>query len=151
MGLKKGSKISLIMGAVSGILVFLGVWLLTFSPKVAWIFLTCLNVLLSLSFISRLIKTRKFMPSGMLLLITLAVLIFCLMHHLLMPNKFPSKEPEINMFVKLFNLGSIIFVLALLGFWLDQKFHTLPLWTIIGIALGMLYSFYEAWQIHQEK
>ena len=78
LGLKKGSKISLVMGVGSGILVFVGLWLLTFTPKVAWIFLTCLNLLLSVSFISRLIKTRKFMPSGMLLLIALAVLIFCL-------------------------------------------------------------------------
>jgi uncharacterized membrane protein (UPF0136 family) len=78
LGFKKGSKISLIMGLSSGILVFVGLWLLAFTPKVAWIFLTCLNVLLSVSFIWRLIKTRKFMPSGMLLLITLAVLIFCL-------------------------------------------------------------------------
>ncbi len=54
------------------------------------------------------------------------------------------------MLVKLFNLGSIIFILALLGFWLDQKFQTLPLCTMIGIALGMAYSFYEAWQIHKQ-
>ena len=80
MGLKKGSKISLVMGLVSGILVLLGVWLLTFTAHVAWIFLTCLNVLLVASFTSRLIKTRKLMPSGMLLLITLSVLIFCLIH-----------------------------------------------------------------------
>ena len=80
LGFKKGSKISLIMGLGSGILVLLGVWLLTFTPKTAWAFLTCLNVLLSLSLISRFIKTRAFMPAGMLLLVTLAVLTFCLIH-----------------------------------------------------------------------
>jgi uncharacterized membrane protein (UPF0136 family) len=80
LGFKKGSKISLIMGLGSGILVLLGVWLLTFTPKTAWAFLTCLNVLLSVSFVSRLIRTCKFMPSGMLLLITLSVLIFSLVH-----------------------------------------------------------------------
>jgi len=78
MGLKKGSKISLIMGLASGILVLVGAWLVTVAPKPAWIFLVSLNALLALSFISRLIKTRKFMPSGMLLLITLAVLAFCI-------------------------------------------------------------------------
>jgi uncharacterized membrane protein (UPF0136 family) len=78
LGFKKGSMISLIMGVSSGILVFAGIWLLTFNSKGAWIFLTCLNLVLSVSFTSRLIKTRKFMPSGMLLSITLAVLIFCL-------------------------------------------------------------------------
>jgi uncharacterized membrane protein (UPF0136 family) len=80
LGFKKGSKISLIMGGSSGILVLLGAWILTFKPHAAWIFLTCLNVLLSLSFISRLYKTRAFMPAGMLLLVTLAVLTFCLIH-----------------------------------------------------------------------
>lgn len=80
LGFKKGSKISLIMGVSSGILIFVGLWLLTFTPRIAWIFLTCLDVLLSLSFISRLIKTRAFMPSGMLLLIALAFLFFCFVH-----------------------------------------------------------------------
>jgi uncharacterized membrane protein (UPF0136 family) len=85
-GFKKGSKISLIMGLVSGVLVLVGVWLLTFTPRVAWIFLTCLNTLLSVVFLLRLCKTIKsakskqlgLLPSGMLLLIALAVLIFCL-------------------------------------------------------------------------
>jgi len=80
LGFKKGSKISLIVGAVSGALVLLGVWLLTISSHPAWIFLTCLTAFLSLSFIIRLIKTRKLMPSGMLLLITIAVLVFCCTH-----------------------------------------------------------------------
>jgi uncharacterized membrane protein (UPF0136 family) len=80
LGFRKGSKISLIMGLGSGILVLVGVWLLTFAPRVAWIFFSCLNLLLSVSFISRLIKNRAFMPSGMLLLIALAVLVFCLAH-----------------------------------------------------------------------
>ena len=80
MGFKKGSKISLIMGTVSGILVFLGLWLLTFNHKIAWIFLSCLNALLTASFASRLIKTRNFMPSGMMLVIVLLALIFCLLH-----------------------------------------------------------------------
>ena len=80
MGFKKGSKVSLIVGTLSGAFVFIGVWLLSFDPKIAWILLTCLNFILSVSFISRVTKTRKFMPSGMLLLITLGVLVFCLVH-----------------------------------------------------------------------
>jgi hypothetical protein len=68
-----------------------------------------------------------------------------------MPKKTPSNRPELNMLVKLFNLGSIIFVLALIGLWLDQKFHTVPLYTLLGIALGVLYSFYEAWQIYKQE
>jgi len=80
MGFKKGSQVSLIAGVLSGVLVLAGVWLLGVAPHNAWIFLSCLNALLSVSFASRLIKTRKFMPSGMLLLMALAVLIFCLTH-----------------------------------------------------------------------
>lgn len=80
LGLRKGSKVSFIMGLVSGILVLAGFWGTTVAPKTAWTFLVCLNVLLCLAFISRLNKTRKFMPSGMLLLTALAVLIFCLTH-----------------------------------------------------------------------
>jgi F0F1-type ATP synthase assembly protein I len=67
------------------------------------------------------------------------------------PEKLPSNQPELNMLVKLLNMGSIILVLALLGFWLDRRFQTVPLWTVIGIALGMLYSFYEAWLIYHRK
>ncbi|MDE2231844.1 MAG: TMEM14 family protein [Candidatus Omnitrophica bacterium] len=78
LGFKKGSKVSLIAGASCGILVFLGIWILSFAPKPGWVFLSCLNFLLSLNFLSRLLKTKKFMPSGMLLILTLAVLIFCL-------------------------------------------------------------------------
>lgn len=55
------------------------------------------------------------------------------------------------MLVKLFNLGSVIFVLALIGVWLDRKFQTLPIYTLIAIALGVLYSFYEAWRIYNQK
>jgi len=65
------------------------------------------------------------------------------------PEKPPSNRPEYNALVKLLNLGSVIFVLALLGIWLDQKFHTLPFWTAAGILLGVLYSFYEAWRVYK--
>ena len=80
MGLKKGSKVSLIAGLASGILVLLGVWFLSVNQYAAWIYLSVLNALLTVSFTSRLLKTRKFMPSGMLLLMTLAVLVFSLSH-----------------------------------------------------------------------
>ena len=81
-GFKKGSKVSLIMGLVSGVLILGGVVILNVLSQVyaVWIYLTCLNLLLSIVFLMRLIKTRVFMPSGMLLLTTLGVLIFCLFH-----------------------------------------------------------------------
>ncbi|MDE2028255.1 MAG: TMEM14 family protein, partial [Candidatus Omnitrophica bacterium] len=45
MGFKKGSKVSLIAGLISGILIFAGVWITSVSPKPGWIFLTCVNAL----------------------------------------------------------------------------------------------------------
>jgi len=68
-----------------------------------------------------------------------------------MPDKPPSKHPELNILLKLLNLGSVILVLGLLGFWLDHTLTTLPLYTAIGILLGVCYSFYEAWQIYHQE
>jgi uncharacterized membrane protein (UPF0136 family) len=79
-GFKKGSQVSLIMGTTSGILVFLGIWLLTINVHTAWIFLSGVTGLLSITFVMRLIKTKTFMPSGMLLLTSVGMLIFCLIH-----------------------------------------------------------------------
>jgi F0F1-type ATP synthase assembly protein I len=68
-----------------------------------------------------------------------------------MPGKSPKNRPELALLVKLLNLGSIILVLGLLGIWLDLKLHTIPLYTIIGIVLGVLFSFYEAWRIYHKQ
>ena len=77
-GWKKGSNISLFAGLGSGLMVFLGLWLMTINPRGAYIFLSCLTGILSVVFLIRLLKTQSFMPSGMLLVVTLAVLIFTL-------------------------------------------------------------------------
>jgi uncharacterized membrane protein (UPF0136 family) len=77
-GWKKGSSVSLIAGIGSGLMVFLGIWLMTINPRGAFIFLSCLTGVLSAVFLIRLLKTQSFMPSGMLLIITLAVLAFTL-------------------------------------------------------------------------
>jgi uncharacterized membrane protein (UPF0136 family) len=78
-GWKKGSNVSLIAGIGSAFLVFIGVWLMTVNPRGAYIFLSSVTGVLSCVFLIRLIKTQSFMPSGMLLIITLAVLAFTLM------------------------------------------------------------------------
>ena len=78
-GFKKGSMVSLAMGLGSGLMVWLGVWLMTINPKGAWIFLSCLNGFLMLTFLLRVLKTHAFMPSGMLLIFSLGMLAFCLM------------------------------------------------------------------------
>ena len=81
-GWKKGSKISLMMGAASGVLVLGAVFFLKSDPKCALTFLNFMSGFLSLTFLMRLIKTRKFMPSGMLFAVSLAVLIFCVVRWL---------------------------------------------------------------------
>lgn len=79
-GFKKGSTVSLVMGISSGLMILLGTWLLGINPKGAWIFLNCLSGFLVLIFLLRLIKTQSFMPSGMLLTVSLLILLFCLKH-----------------------------------------------------------------------
>ena len=79
-GFKKGSVVSLVMGIVSGLLIFLGLWLMTTHSSNAWIFLSCVSGFLTLIFLIRLLKTHAFMPSGMLLTFSLLMLIFCMAH-----------------------------------------------------------------------
>ncbi|MBP6343528.1 MAG: TMEM14 family protein [Candidatus Omnitrophica bacterium] len=77
-GWKKGSSVSLAAGLGSGLLMLLGIWLMSINPRGAYIFISCLTGVLSAVFVIRLVKTQSFMPSGMLLIITLAVLAFTL-------------------------------------------------------------------------
>ena len=77
-GWKAGSSKSLIMGLVSAALVFLGFFLTTTSPRNGYLLLAGVGGVLTIVFIMRLLATHKFMPSGMLLIITLAFLIFCI-------------------------------------------------------------------------
>lgn len=69
-GAKAGSKISLIAGLTSGIFVFIGLWMARTNAEAGFGFLSALTGLLVIMFAVRLIKTRKFMPSGMLLIMT---------------------------------------------------------------------------------
>lgn len=78
-GWKKGSSVSLVAGLGSGLLMLLGLWLMTINPRGAYTFIACVTGVLAVVFIIRLVKTHAFMPSGMLLIITLAVLIFTLL------------------------------------------------------------------------
>ena len=68
---KAGSKVSLIMGIISGILIFAGVALLGPAHTTGRAVLTFTSFVLSGVFAIRLLKTRKFMPSGMLLVLSL--------------------------------------------------------------------------------
>src|SRR5438552_6751655 len=79
-GWKAGSSKSLVMGLVSAALVFLGFFLTTTNPRNGYLLLSGVGAILTVVFIMRLLATHKFMPSGMLLVITIAFLIFCLTH-----------------------------------------------------------------------
>ena len=78
MGFKAGSKASLIAGSISAVLCFIGVYLLGTQPKTAYIFLLVLNAGLTFTFTKRYLKTKKFMPSGMLLSASGLLCILCL-------------------------------------------------------------------------
>lgn len=77
-GLKAGSKISLVMGLVSGALVFVGYYLMTTNLRQGFLFLSVLSGILAMVFVMRYLKTMKVMPSGMLLAVTALFLLFCL-------------------------------------------------------------------------
>jgi len=66
-GLKAGSKISVIMGIISGLIVLGGAYLVTLDAFKGYCLIASVSSFLSIIFLIRLIKTHKFMPAGMLL------------------------------------------------------------------------------------
>ena len=79
IGYKAGSKISLIAGCVSAVMCLLGVYFLGTQPRAGYIFLLAVNAALLFIFSKRFLKTRKFMPSGMLLSASGLLVILCLL------------------------------------------------------------------------
>ncbi len=77
-GLKAGSKVSLIMGLVSGALVFVGFYLMQVNLRHGFLFLSLLGGSLGIVFLMRFLKTQKIMPGGMLLALTILFFAFCL-------------------------------------------------------------------------
>ncbi len=78
-GWKAGSKISMIMGLASGALVLVGLYLTGTQPKNGFLFLTIVGGFLAGVFLSRFLKTHQMMPSGMLLIVSSAFVIYCLL------------------------------------------------------------------------
>ena len=76
-GGKAGSSKSVVTSLASAALVFLGLFLTTLNPRNGFLLLSVIGGALTVVFIMRLMATHKFMPSGMLLLITAAFLVFC--------------------------------------------------------------------------
>lgn len=68
---KAGSKVSLIMGAVSAIVIFTGLYLSKANMKMGFGLISAMSALLVATFIVRLVKTGSFMPSGMLVILSI--------------------------------------------------------------------------------
>ena len=77
-GGKAGSKVSVIAGIASGVCVLVGLWLIKLNAQYGYGFLVLISALLTTTFAIRYFKTLQFMPSGMLLVVTLLFFIFCL-------------------------------------------------------------------------
>jgi uncharacterized membrane protein (UPF0136 family) len=72
---KAGSKPSLISGLITGVLLLMaGVGLIQAAAWAGWLAIA-VSLLLVITFIVRLIKTRKFMPAGLMVIVGVATLI----------------------------------------------------------------------------
>ncbi len=81
-GMKAGSKVSLIMGLVSGAFILLGDLLMRYNAKAGLLFLMIVSGLLVVVFVQRVLQTHKMMPSGMLLIISTLFLIYIVTKYL---------------------------------------------------------------------
>jgi len=72
---KAGSKMSLIMGIVSSIVIFAGLYLSKSNRQMGYGLISMMSVLLVVTFIIRLVKTGSFMPSGMLVILSIIAVI----------------------------------------------------------------------------
>ncbi len=80
IGLKAGSKISLIMGFFSAAVMGVGIYLLNGNALAGYWLIALISFVLVVMFAKRFLKTKKFMPSGMLLLSSLVVLALAFKH-----------------------------------------------------------------------
>lgn len=70
-----GSKVSLISGCVSGLLLLIGAYLMFGGAQFGPVISGLVSLLLVIVFIVRLIKTKKFMPAGLMVIVGVANLI----------------------------------------------------------------------------
>jgi uncharacterized membrane protein (UPF0136 family) len=74
--LRAGSKISLISGTISGILLLLAAWLQIKQLEMGLVLARTVTLILVIVFTIRLLKTAKFMPGGLMVIGGLATLVF---------------------------------------------------------------------------
>lgn len=82
MGLKAGSKISLIMGLISGCVVLLADILVITQPKTGYLVLTIFSGNLIVVFLQRFLKTKKMMPAGFLMALSAAFFAYMLYQYI---------------------------------------------------------------------
>ena len=76
---KSGSSASLFAGAICGIAALIGYWQSLSDPAVGFLTGGLVGLLLTGIFMSRFVRTRKFMPAGLVLLLSLLVGILTMM------------------------------------------------------------------------
>lgn len=70
-----GSQVSLISGIISGFLLLVGAYLLYGASPAGPVFSGVVTLALVIVFIVRLVKTRKFMPAGLMIIVGVANLL----------------------------------------------------------------------------
>ncbi len=74
---KAGSSVSLGAGVASGVIAFVGYWYSLNDPANGFMIGAMLGLLLTGVFVNRFMRTRKVMPAGLVLILSLAVGILC--------------------------------------------------------------------------
>jgi uncharacterized membrane protein (UPF0136 family) len=75
MGFRAGSKVSLMAGGGSGVAMLLALYVAQSNPRAGVLAAGAISLVLSAIFGRRLAASGKFMPSGMLLLVSLVSLV----------------------------------------------------------------------------
>lgn len=80
MGKVKGnSSTSLVAGTVTGTVALVGFWTSLHDPMNGFMIGAMVGLMLTGIFISRFVRSRKFMPAGLILILSLIVGILCVM------------------------------------------------------------------------
>lgn len=75
---KSGSKVSAIMGIISGGILTLGLLVTNNNSLAGYSIISGMSGILSVVFLNRFLKTKAFMPSGMLLALSFAAMVFAI-------------------------------------------------------------------------
>ena len=79
MGKAKGSSVSLAAGGISGLVALFAYYQSLSDPETGFLLGGLLGLLLTGVFINRFVRTRKLMPAGLILILSLAVGVLCML------------------------------------------------------------------------